>query len=57
MPDAELVVPQKGVGEMLLVDRIDNRAFLEELVESMHDELPEPKRGARRRRPSFGGQE
>ncbi len=47
MPDAELVVPQKGVGEMLLVDRIDNRAFLEELVESMHDELPEPKRGAR----------
>ena len=44
MPDAELVAPYDGASEMLLVECIDDRAFLKELVESMYDELPDPKR-------------
>ena len=29
---------------MLLVDNVDNRGFLTELLTSMYDELPEPKK-------------
>ena len=29
---------------MLLVDDVDNREFLKELLESMYDELPTPKK-------------
>lgn len=29
---------------MLLVDDVENREFLRELLEAMYDELPEPKR-------------
>ena len=41
MPDAELELPYEGAKEMLLVDDIDNRKFLCELVQSMWEELPE----------------
>ena len=44
MPDAELELPYEDGKEMLLVDNIDNRAFLRELLEAMYDELPAPKR-------------
>ena len=44
MPDAEFELPYEGAKEMLLVDDIDNRAFLKELVEAMYEELPEPKK-------------
>ena len=43
MPDADLELPYEGAKEMLLVDNIDNRAFLRELLEAMYDELPAPK--------------
>ena len=42
MPDAERERPYEGAKEMLLAD-VDNRAFLEELLEAMYDELPAPK--------------
>ena len=44
MPDAEMELPYAGAKEMLLVDRVDDRTFLKELVEAMADELPAPKK-------------
>lgn len=44
MPDAPRELPYKGAKEMLLVEDIENRDFLEKLFESMHTELPEPKK-------------
>ena len=44
MPDAELELPYEGAKEMLLVDNVENREFLEELLESMYPELPAPKK-------------
>ena len=43
MPSAPLELPYKGAKEMLLVDNVDDREFLSELVEEMYEELPEPK--------------
>ena len=44
MPDASLELPYEGAKEMLLVDDIDNKVFLKDLLEAMYDELPEPKK-------------
>ena len=44
MPDASLELPYDGAKEMLLVDDIDNKIFLKDLLEAMYDELPEPKK-------------
>ena len=44
MPDADREIPYEGAKEMLLVDNVDNREFLMELLTSMYDELPEPKK-------------
>ncbi len=44
MPDAQLESPYEGAKEMLLVDEVDNREFLKELIERMYTELPEPKK-------------
>ena len=43
MPDAGRELPYEGAKEMLLVDNVDNRDFLTELVTAMYDELPVPK--------------
>lgn len=43
MPDADLELPYEGAKEMLLVDNVDNREFLTELVTAMVDELSAPK--------------
>lgn len=43
MPDAELEFPYEGAKEMLLVDDVENREFLRELLEAMYPELPLPK--------------
>ena len=43
MPDAERELPYEGAKEMLLAD-VDNREFLEELLEAMYPELPAPKK-------------
>ena len=39
MPDAEMEPPYDGAKKMILVDDVDNRQFLCELVESMWEEL------------------
>ncbi|MCM1362216.1 MAG: TfoX/Sxy family protein [Clostridiales bacterium] len=44
MPEASYELPYKGAKEMLLVENLDNRAFLAELLDSMYDELPELKK-------------
>ena len=44
MPDASMELPYDGAKEMILVDDVDNREFLCELIEAMYEELPEPKR-------------
>ena len=43
MPDASLELPYDGAKPMLLVDNVENRDFLKELVLAMYAELPEPK--------------
>lgn len=44
MPDVALDVPYEGAKEMLLVEDIENKAFLKKLFESMVGELPLPKK-------------
>ena len=43
MPDAELELPYEGARKMLLVDNVENRAFLSELIQAVWEELPAPK--------------
>ena len=47
MPDAAMEIPYSGAKEMLLVDNVENRAFLRALIETMHEELPAPKKKKR----------
>ena len=44
MPCAPLELPYEGGKEMLLVEELDDRAFLRELFNAMVDELPAPKK-------------
>lgn len=44
MPEATLELPYDGAKEMLLVDDIENKVFLRELLEAMVDALPAPKK-------------
>ncbi len=44
MPKAVYELPYEGAKEMLLVDNVDSREFLAELLNAMYDELPEPKK-------------
>ncbi len=44
MPNAQYEIPYGGAKEMLLVDDLDNKDFLNELFNSMVDELPAPKK-------------
>ena len=48
MPDAKTELPYDGAKEMLLVEDVDNREFLTELLEAMYDELPVPKKREKR---------
>ena len=43
MPDAPQERPYEGAKDMLLVENMDDRAFLTVLFNSMADELPAPK--------------
>ena len=40
MPEAERELPYEGAKEMLLVEDVEDRGFLEELLERMYEELP-----------------
>ena len=44
MPDASRELPYEGAKEMLLVEDVDNRDFLNDLLNAMVDELPAPKK-------------
>ena len=44
MPDADMELPYEGAKEMLLVDDVENREFLKDLLEAMYDELPAPRK-------------
>lgn len=43
LPDAPHEPPYEGAREMLLVENVDDRAFLEALFRAMYPELPAPK--------------
>ena len=44
MPDADLELPYEGAKQMILVDDIENKEFLRDLLEAMYGELPAPKK-------------
>jgi TfoX/Sxy family transcriptional regulator of competence genes len=44
MPNADAELPYEGAKGMLLVDNVDNKDFLRELLEAMYAELPVPKK-------------
>ena len=44
MPDANLELPYEGAKEMLLVDDVEDKEFLRDLIETMYNELPAPKK-------------
>ena len=44
MPEAQLEIPYEGAKGMLLVDNVEDREFLKELIDAMYEELPAVKR-------------
>ncbi|WP_405345812.1 TfoX/Sxy family protein [Ruminococcus sp.] len=44
MPEAVYELPYEGAKEMLLVDNVEDKAFLAQLVNGVADELPAPKK-------------
>lgn len=44
LPDASRELPYAGAKEMLLVDDVEDRVFLRELLEAVAEELPAPKK-------------
>ena len=44
MPSASMEVPYEGAKEMILVDNVDSKEFLKELLNAMYEELPEQKK-------------
>ena len=44
MPDADMELWYEGAKEMILVDDVDDREFLRELVEAIYEELPASKK-------------
>jgi len=44
MLEAGLELPYEGAKEMLLVDNVENKEFLRNLLEAMYEELPAPKK-------------
>ena len=44
IPDANMESPYEGAKKMLLVEDVENREFLKELLKAMYEELPAPKK-------------
>ena len=44
MPDAVPEIPYEGAKEMLLVNNVEDKAFLKELLEAMYGDLPAARR-------------
>ena len=49
MSEADMELPYEGAKEILLVDNVENRDCLRDLLEAMYDELPPPKRRSEKR--------
>lgn len=45
MPDAPMELPYEGAKEMLLVENMEDKAFLQSLFAAIAEDLPTPKRG------------
>ena len=48
LPDVSWELPYEGAKEMLLVEQLEDPAFLKELITAMEPELPEPKKKKRK---------
>ena len=44
MPNARMELPYEGAKKMLLVEEVENKTFLCELLDAMYEELPTPKK-------------
>ena len=44
MPEAGLELPYEGAKEMLLVDNVENKEFLRDLLDAMYSDLPAAKK-------------
>ena len=44
MPEASRELPYNGAKEMLMVDNVEDRSFLEALLTAIYEELPQPKK-------------
>lgn len=44
MGDARMEKPYEGAKEMILVDNIEDKDFLKDLIEAMYDELPKKRK-------------
>ena len=44
MPEADLELPYEGAKEMILVDNVENKAFLRDLLDAMYSDLPAAKK-------------
>ena len=44
MPEADRELPYEGAKEMLLVDNVENKDFLRDLLAAMYNDLPAPKK-------------
>ncbi len=44
MPEAARELPYDGAKEMLLVNNVEDREFLRDLLEAMYEDLPSPKK-------------
>ncbi len=44
MPDASAELPYEGAKEMLLVENIEDKEFMQRLFAAISEELPEPKK-------------
>lgn len=53
MPGAPKELPYAGAGEMLLVENIEDREFLQKLFAAICEELPEPKKKKRRQKHEY----
>lgn len=47
MPEASYELPYEGAKEMLLVENIEDREFLNDLFQAMYPELPTPRKKKR----------
>ena len=54
MPDAEPELPYEGAKKMLLVDNVEDRAFLKALLEAMYEDFPAAKKSGNRGMTSNG---